>query len=169
MAINVVTQFAGDPRKDVVSRQRHAALVREVKRGTAKETYKTVEVEIEDGPPDEKTHKRAMTRVRLRYAIDSEYVFAVYGENPNFINRSMEEWRALAAEALHKFAAINHLMVKMGPRNEDGARFNLMAELAGKIEVSDRVKKLEAKAKKEHEARLAAVQAALDEEEEDEE
>lgn len=147
MAIRVITQpdsvrgSQRDPREDVVWRQRQARAAQE--KGDAVETFKTEEVEVEDGPEDEKG-KRRFSKVILRFAYDSPYIFAVYKDNPDFARRSRQEWTTLATDAIEKFFALRNLRVKMAPKPEDTNRYNVMAETDTAIEwAEDTVKRLE--------------------------
>lgn len=135
MAVTVVSDpSAAKTGDDFVSRMQvfHAS------RQDEKDEFKNVEVAVEDGPPDGKSGKRPMSAISLRYALDQPYIFAVYAENPAFQARGFEEWRAVAADAIQKHAALNGLAIKMGPRSEDGMRYNIMAELDKPVEVSER-------------------------------
>lgn len=118
---------------DVVFRQKRALAARQ----DPTDTFKTESVEVEFGPKDEKTGKRSRRAVTLRYAYNSTYLFAVYADNPGWVDVDRDEWEAGARNAIEKFCAVQNLQIKFGPRPEDSNRYNLMVEVARVIEYSE--------------------------------
>ena len=132
MAFKIVTGVptGKSPLDDVVYRQQAAARARQDK----SDDYKTTEIEIEAGPKDGQGRRRR-TKVKLKYALDGYFVFAVYGENKDFHSLDREEWDAVAKNAIEKFAATGGHQIKLGPRAEDHNRYNFMAEFTRPVEM----------------------------------
>lgn len=133
MAVNTEASFDGATRDDdYVMRMR--AL--NAQQASPKTTYKAVDVEIEDGPADEKTRKRPLSTIKLTYALDQQFVFAVYRDHPTFHNRGRDEWSGCAINAIQKFASMRGFHVKAGPHPEPGAPYNMMAEFDRPLEMA---------------------------------
>ncbi len=131
MAVTVLAGLDRMSKDDAVYRQQ----VEHASRTDPKDTFKMVDIEIEYGPKLD--GKRARDKLTLRYAYDSTYLFAVYGDNPAWGNRDRDEWDAGARNAIEKFCATNNLQIKFGPRPEDMNRYNLMAECGRVIEYAE--------------------------------
>jgi hypothetical protein len=149
MAIHVITtpDAAKSPTDDVVYRQKMAR----ANQVDATEEFKTETVEVEYGDPkrDDKGRvvSQPMTKIVLRYAYDSPFVFAVIRENPDWVNKARDLWQAVASDAIEKLFAVRGLQTKMAPKPEDTNRYNLMAEANAPIE---------------HSARYTALRQAVD-------
>jgi hypothetical protein len=126
MAVHVITQI--DQNRDPMTDRLYRQQLEHARRQDPKEVFETVEVSVDDGKPDKDGH-RPQSAVQLRYALDSNYIFAVYGENEYWHSRSTDEWKSAAKDGLVKFAAIRNRRVVLGPRDEDSNRYNVMLEL----------------------------------------
>lgn len=131
MTIRVITTPANpaNPDEDYVFREQ-AKRHRTVDKS---DEYKFTDMAVEDGPADAKG-KRQMTNVVMKYALDGNYIFAVYADNPAFHSRGRDEWESVAKNAIEKFAGMKGLQIKLGPRVEDHNRYNFMAEFSRPIE-----------------------------------
>jgi hypothetical protein len=65
---------------------------------------------------------------RRRVWSNGMFVFAVYGENPQWHKTSRDEWEAAAGNALEKFCAMRKVSIKAGPKQEMMNRYNIMVE-----------------------------------------
>lgn len=126
MAISVKMGIPADrdPMSDVVNRQQAAARERQ----DPGDSYEFTSVKVEAGAKDSKTGKRLQIEVKLKWAWDGRYVFAVYSDNPIFMDEERDVWDGAARNALEKFCAIKGVRIKLGPRPEDGNRYNYMTE-----------------------------------------
>jgi len=100
------------------------------------EDYKHIEIEVEYGAR-EGNKPKPRAKVKLKYAMDGWYMFAVYGDNPHLQSMDRDEWNALAAHALEKFAGERGMRVKLGPRPEDHNRYNWMVEFDKAVEMKE--------------------------------
>ena len=75
-------------------------------------------------------HKDDLDNVvrRERIWTNGRFVFAVYADNPDWHKAARDEWEAAARNAIEKFCAVKGASITFGPRNEDGNRYNMMAE-----------------------------------------
>lgn len=76
-------------------------------------------------------HKDDLDNVvkRERVWTGGRFVFAVYGDNPDWHKAARDEWEAAARNAIEKFAAIRNASIIFGPRQEDTNRYNVMCEV----------------------------------------
>lgn len=137
-----------DPMDDAVYRHQYEAS----KRVDKSDDYKNTTIEVEVGPKNA-TGKRSRTPVVLKYALDGFYIFAVFKDNVPFHSLDREEWEHAAKNALEKFAATGGFQIKLGPRPEDGNRYNFMAELTKPVEMKPETIEVFQRARAEREAR----------------
>ena len=129
ISVNVGIPAGKDPMLDAVYRAQMAAKQRQDK----SDEYKLVSVEIEAGTKNAQG-RRPRVKVNLKYALDGCFLFAVFRDNASFHDLDREEWEAAAKNALERYAAVNGLQIKSGPRPEDGNRYNFMIEATKPIE-----------------------------------
>jgi hypothetical protein len=122
MAVHVITQFNGNPEDDIITRQRRE----HQSRIDATDTYKTEIVHTEIGP-------KAKVQVVVRYAVNGQFLFATYQDNPAFFERPAEEWALAAKRALEKFVAMRGEQMVRSVKVEDLNPMSYMAEVRGAL------------------------------------
>ncbi len=134
-----------DPENDQLSRQQRAHAARQDER----EEFQSATVSVSTGPKNAPMdvvlrwprsariieHKDDLGNIERRERVwtGGRFIFAVYGDNPEWHKADRVEWESGARNAIEKFAAMRNLTITNGPRQEDTNRYNQMAECREEI------------------------------------